>query len=254
QIDVIFPIIILVGGLYGFLKGPFSLILPFVASFLMFPFLMYVKPYLFVYLKGSENLKIYHLIYYPIVGFLVFALVGMLARTLDHKVKKYIPGGKGLWGFIIGIFISSFVCIALMIFSLPLLMKFSPQMISRSWTLSSLALWFQDHPEQYGRLEAFLHIDSIKDVISKVKTIRDGEANSPEEELNVEDQKQSTSFELQKQMDLNNALDVKALQEATYDKRDVDSLKEPAKGSNNQLNLQKQLQKLLNFQKSQKQN
>ncbi|PCJ17313.1 MAG: hypothetical protein COB02_13880 [Candidatus Cloacimonadota bacterium] len=182
QIDVIFPVIILIGGLYGFIKGPFSLVLPFISSFFMFPFLMYVKPHLFVFLQNSENLKIYHLIYYPIFGFFCFALVGMLARKLDSKVKKYIPGGKGLWGFIIGVFISSFVCIALMLFSLPLLIQFAPNLIAKSWTMSSLLVWFEQHPNQFSKLEEFLHMDSMKEAIQKVKQIRSGalELNSGE--------------------------------------------------------------------------
>ncbi|MCO4781015.1 MAG: CvpA family protein [Candidatus Cloacimonetes bacterium] len=240
QIDVIFPLIILVGGLYGFIKGPFSLVLPFVASFFMFPILMYLKPYLFVFLENSENIKVYHLVYYPIVGFFLFALIGMLARKLDSKVKKYIPGGKGLWGFIIGVFISSFVCIALMVFTLPLLMQFAPKVVSKSWTLSSMAVWFEEHPKRYEQLNSFLHIDTIKGALEKVKTLRDG-GQAPIQNQNESTDPQQQNSDLKTKAELQNQENIKKLQNSLYGNSDQQKLNDSTYDQSNVNDLAKEV-------------
>lgn len=164
-IDGVFAVIVLAGCLYGVIVGPFVALFSIVGVMCAGPLLYALHPYIFIHLPKYRTDLIAQLIYFPL-GYLVLIFgFKALALKLDSYTKKLWPGGKRIWGGLIGSTLACFFYISIIILSYPFVHELTSYSFAESklWKLADSLC--SKKPEFYSRLKEVVSIDDFKKVV-----------------------------------------------------------------------------------------
>lgn len=151
--------LIIIGTAFGFLKGPFALLLPMLGAFVAYPFLNWLKP-MIINLFTDEGLKaVVYLVYYPLSYFTLLSLLGFSGKKLDRFISRLLsPWVRYFLGALLGFLLSVMAISTVLFYILPFIKNSTIGDYRKSRVLVQLETFLQQHPtlsQQLPKLELF---------------------------------------------------------------------------------------------------